>query len=83
MWFSSFRQTRTCLQKASAHCDFESTDGHIPLDDGGQWLRHYPTDKAAKIVLYCRSGKRSTVAALKLVAAGYTNVWHLDGGMVA
>lgn len=59
------------------------TDAHIPLDDEGQWLRHYPADRAAKIVLYCRSGRWSTVAALELVAAGYTNLYHLDGGMVA
>jgi len=63
--------------------EIEPTDAHIPLDEEGQWLRRYPDDKTTKIVLYCRSAHWSTLAAQELVAAGYTNVWHLDGGMVA
>lgn len=61
----------------------EQTDAHIPVDDEGRWLSHYPDDRTAKIVLYCRSGNWSTVAAEHLVAADYANIWHLDGGMVA
>lgn len=61
----------------------EHTDAHIPIDDEGRWLSRYPDDRTAKIVLYCRSGQWSTVAAERLMAAGYVNVWHLDGGMVA
>jgi len=59
------------------------TDAHIPLDEEGLWLRNYPDDKTTKIVLYCRSAHWSTIAARALVADGYINVWHLDGGMVA
>ena len=39
--------------------------------------------RETKIVLYCRSGSMSAIAARTLVAAGYTNVWNLDGGMNA
>ena len=63
--------------------EIEQTDAHIPLDQDGQWLHHYPADKTAKIVLYCRSANWSVITAEKLVAAGYSNVWHLDGGMAA
>jgi rhodanese-related sulfurtransferase len=63
--------------------EIEGTDASIPVDEGGRWLSYYPTDHGAKIVLYCRSGQWSTVAARALVDAGYENVWHLDGGMVA
>jgi len=39
--------------------------------------------RETKIVLYCRSGSMSAIAARALVAAGYTKVWNLDGGMNA
>jgi rhodanese-related sulfurtransferase len=42
-----------------------------------------PTDKAAKIVVYCRSGNESAIAAQTLLELGYTNIDNLDGGMTA
>lgn len=63
--------------------EIEPTDAQIPYDQTAQLLSKYPIDKSAKIVLYCRSGRMSAMAAKELVKAGYTNVWNLDGGMVA
>ncbi|MFZ2539353.1 MAG: rhodanese-like domain-containing protein [Oscillospiraceae bacterium] len=37
------------------------------------------TDKDAKILVYCRSGKRSAVASKKLVEMGYTNILDFGG----
>ncbi len=34
-------------------------------------------------MLYCRSGPMGATAARTLVGLGFTNVWNLDGGMVA
>ena len=42
-----------------------------------------PTDKAAPIVVYCRSGNESAVASQTLVDLGYTDIANLDGGMTA
>jgi len=63
--------------------EIDLTDAQIPYDQTTQQLRMYPADKNAKIVLYCRSGRMSSIAAKELVKAGYTNVWNLDGGMSA
>ncbi|CAG1006093.1 Sulfurtransferase [Anaerolineales bacterium] len=46
-------------------------------------IAQLPVDKNARIVLYCRSGRMSAIAAEALVSQGYTNIWDLAGGMVA
>ena len=58
------------------------TDVTIPYNEIEQNLDQLPTDKAAKIVLYCSSGRMSEIAAEELVSMGYTNIWNLKGGMV-
>lgn len=63
--------------------EIEKTDAFIAYDKTAQLLGQYPADKSAKVVLYCRSGRMSAIAAQELVKAGYTNVWNLDGGMIA
>ncbi|WP_050739354.1 rhodanese-like domain-containing protein [Acetobacterium bakii] len=37
------------------------------------------TDKNAKILVYCRTGSRSAVAAKKLAEMGYANVYDFGG----
>lgn len=59
------------------------TDLSLPYNEIEQNLSKLPADKNARIVLYCRSGRMSTIAAEELVKQGYTNLWELDGGMAA
>ncbi len=63
--------------------ELSQTDAFIPYDQVEQNLSRFPQAKDSKIVLYCRSGHMSGIAAEKLVKLGYTNVWNLKGGMVA
>jgi len=63
--------------------DLPKTDLSIAYDTIGQNLDQLPGDRTEKIVLYCRSDRMSNIAAQELVRLGYTNIWNLDGGMVA
>jgi len=62
--------------------ELPKTDLFIPFDQITTQLEQLP-DKNAVIVLYCRSGNMSTQAAKELAAAGYTQVYELDGGFNA
>ena len=63
--------------------EIEGTDLFIPFDQVEANLGKLPSDRGARIVLYCRSGSMSATAARALAKRGYTDVWNLDGGMLA
>ena len=54
---------------------------NIPLGSLGK--RMGELDKSKKIVVICRSGGRSSVAAQLLIRNGFTQVYNLNGGMLA
>ncbi|HEY6042508.1 MAG TPA: rhodanese-like domain-containing protein [Anaerolineae bacterium] len=63
--------------------EIANTDAFIPYDKIAENVGKLPADKNAKVVLYCRSGRMSAIAAEELIKRGYSNVWNLNGGMVA
>ena len=63
--------------------EIEDTDLFIPYDQIAGRQGELPSQHDSEIVLYCRSGRSSAIAATTLVGLGYTDVWNLDGGMIA
>ena len=65
----------------------EYENGHIkgsiliPLSDVEKKTEGIRKDKP--MVLYCALGRRSRAAAEALIARGFTNIYHLDGGLKA
>ena len=63
----------------------EFAEGHIkgailiPDYEIAQKAESLLPDKDQKILVYCRSGRRSKLAAEALLALGYTNVWEFGG----
>ncbi len=62
----------------------EYSDGHIensvniPLDNISDVINHI-NDKDTQIFVYCRSGVRSSEAAIELVKLGYIVIYDLGG----
>jgi rhodanese-related sulfurtransferase len=63
--------------------EIDGTDLYIPYDQLAAKASALPGNKGARILVYCRSGAESAIAAQTLLDLGYTNVWNLDGGMNA
>lgn len=63
--------------------EIKATDLYIPYDQLAGRAAELPSDKAAKIVVYCRTGRESAIASQTLLDLGYTNIENLDGGMEA
>ena len=62
--------------------EIKNTDAFIIFDEIADKLDKLPKDRTAKIVLYCRSGRMSEIAAQELTQLGFSQVAHLSGGMI-
>ena len=58
------------------------TDLNIDYNELDAHIDKLPSDKNARIVVYCRSGRRSAMAYKTLEEMGYTNLYNLDGGVL-
>jgi len=59
------------------------TDLLIPFNKIDRYENQLPDDKDAKLVVYCMMGPMGRIAAEKLISMGYSQVIHLQGGMMA
>lgn len=63
----------------------EYDQGHIPgaivisHEEIAEKAEKVLTDKDQLILVYCRSGRRSKLAAEILLELGYTNIWEFGG----
>ncbi len=63
----------------------EYAEGHIensqllPVEELSSRTGELPQDKATPIIVYCRSGRRSALAAAQLLELGYSQVFDLGG----
>ena len=62
--------------------EIAATDALIAFDTISS-AKNLPKNKKAEIVIYCRSGRMSEIAAKQLVKMGYSNVRELKGGFNA
>jgi phage shock protein E len=69
---------RTPEEFASGHIEGAV---NIPVEILGSYLDEVPQDQP--VVLYCRSGNRSDQAASILRRSGYSDVYDIDGGVIA
>ncbi|MBT9096121.1 rhodanese-like domain-containing protein [Methylovulum psychrotolerans] len=56
---------------------------HIPLGQLASRLGELDAYKHKPIIMQCRSGKRSAAAQASLKAAGFTEVYNMEGGLMA
>jgi len=63
--------------------EIAGTDLYIPYTDLRARASELPADRSAPIVVYCRTGTESAIAAQELLDLGYTNIENLAGGMTA
>src|ERR1700743_3941996 len=66
--------------------DFEyetSNIGGLLIPLGGVLIEADKISKDKPVVIMCRSGKRSAAAIMQLEQKGYTNLYNLQGGILA
>lgn len=72
---------RTAEEYAASH--IAATDDQIPFDQLNSFLDRFPESKQTTIYCFCRTGRRSGIAAIELRTLGYENVYNVAGGIVA
>lgn len=71
--------------REQAEWDEQHIDGaiFIPLNQVESRMSELAQYKDSPIIVQCRSGRRSNIAGAKLIDAGFTKVYNLEGGILA
>lgn len=86
--FATIIQNTNKIQIVDVRTPDEFSEGHLPgavnIDVNGTDFAEQikKLDKKVPVAVYCRSGRRSKLAADQLVNSGYT-VTELDGGIIS
>ena len=86
--FAAIIQKANKIQIVDVRTPDEFNEGHLPgavnIDvNGTDFVEQIKKlDKKVPVAVYCRSGRRSKLAADQLVNSGYT-VTELDGGIIS
>lgn len=64
------------------HMRLSFADDRIPFDSIAFHMDDLPGDKAQPLYIYCRTGRRSGIAAEFLRLRGYDSVYNVAGGIV-
>lgn len=68
------------VRTAEEHADIRIPGSLLlPVDEIGQKAAEVLPDKGATLFVYCRSGRRSAIAADELSKLGYTSIFDLGG----
>lgn len=74
---------RTPAEHAEAH--LQRAHEHVPIDtlSPRDFMMRRGLDNDVSVYILCRSGGRATTAANRFADEGYTNVYVIDGGILA
>ena len=81
--FVGHPEMASCIPLGFQSYRFDTEKGHYALDVNAEFVAQVQErfDPGETLLLMCRSGGRSAMAANLLVQAGYTDVWNITDGM--
>lgn len=71
------------VREPHEHEEFNIGGQNLPLGEIMNWSESLQISHDTEIVMYCRSGNRSAMAASFLASKGFSAVRNLTGGIVA
>ncbi len=71
------------VREPHEHEEFNIGGENLPLGGIMEWSEDLQMPSDTEIVVYCRSGNRSSMAKSLLTSKGYSSVHNLTGGILA